>query len=86
MIKVNLLPGAAGKSNGASAVDFSALVSGATAGIKDKFLIGAVASVSIVGAIMALLVMGQQSRERTLLEREVEEIARRISDEMPITR
>jgi Tfp pilus assembly protein PilN len=70
MIKVNLLPGAAGKSNGASAVDFSALVSGATAGIKDKFLIGAVASVSIVGAVMALLVMGQQSRERTLLERE----------------
>ena len=70
MIKVNLLPGAGGKSHGASAVDFGALVSGATAGIKDKFLIGAVASVSVVGAVAALLVMGQQSRERTLMERE----------------
>ncbi len=70
MIKVNLLPGAGGKSDGASAVDFGALLSSATTGIKDKFLIGAVASVSVVGATVALLFMAQQSRERTLVERE----------------
>lgn len=70
MIKVNLLPGAGGKSDGASALDFGALVSSATAGIKDKFLIGAIASVSLVGAIVVLLFFGQQSKERTLVERE----------------
>ena len=70
MIKVNLLPGAGGKSEGGSAFDFRALVSGATAGIKDKFLIGAIASVSLVGATVALLFLGQQSKERTLVERE----------------
>ncbi len=70
MIKVNLLPGAGGKSEGASAFDFGALLSGATAGIKDKFLIGAIASVGIVGATVAVLFIGQQARERTLVERE----------------
>jgi len=70
MIEVNLLPGAAGKSDGASSFDFGALVSGATAGITDKFLIGAVASVSLVGATVTLLFLGQQSKERRLVERE----------------
>ncbi len=70
MIKVNLLPGAGGKSDGSGAFDFGGLVSTATAGIKDKFLIGAVASVSLVGATVALLFLGQQSKERTLVERE----------------
>lgn len=70
MIKVNLLPGAAGKSGGASALDFGALISGATVGIKDKFLIGTIATVSVVSATVALLFVGQLSSERTLVERE----------------
>jgi Tfp pilus assembly protein PilN len=70
MIKVNLLPGAGGKSQGASNFDFGALVSGATSGIKDKFLIGAVASVTVVGASVALLFMGQQAKQHKLLELE----------------
>ena len=70
MIKVNLLPGAGGKSDGASALDFGALITGATSGVKDKFLIGTIAAVSIIGATVALLFIGQQSRERSLVERE----------------
>jgi Tfp pilus assembly protein PilN len=70
MIKVNLLPGAGGKSDGASALDFGALISGATSGVKDKFLIGTIAAVSIIGATVALLFIGQQSREHSLVERE----------------
>lgn len=71
MITVNLLPGAGKKSSGSGAgMDVSALVSGATAGIKDKFLIGAVASVSLCVAVVSLLFMSQSARERTLVERE----------------
>ena len=70
MITVNLLPGAGGKSQGGSSFDFGALASRATAGIKDKFLIGAIASVAVVGGTVALLFFGQQSKERTLVEHE----------------
>jgi len=70
MIKVNLLPGASGKSEGGSSLDFGALVSGATAGIKDKFLIGAVASVSVTVATVALLFMSQSAKQKSLEERE----------------
>ena len=70
MIKVNLLPGAGGKSDSASNLDFGSLVSGATAGIKDKFLVSAVASVTVVGAIVAVLFMSQHSKESKLRELE----------------
>jgi Tfp pilus assembly protein PilN len=70
MIKVNLLPGAGGKSEGGASFDFGGFVSSATSGVKDKFLIGAVATVSVVVLTVALLFMGQQSKERTLVERE----------------
>ncbi len=70
MIKVNLLPGAGGKSDGGSDFDFGALLSTATAGIKDKFMIGAAATVSIVTLSMSLLYMGQAAKERALVERE----------------
>jgi Tfp pilus assembly protein PilN len=70
MIKVNLLPGAGGKSQGGSSFDFRGFVSGATSGVKDKFLIGAVATVSVVVLSVALLFMGQQSKQGTLVERE----------------
>jgi Tfp pilus assembly protein PilN len=70
MIKVNLLPGAGGSSEGARTFDVRDLLTNATAGIKDKFLIGAITTVSVVVAIVAMLFMGQQSKERALVERE----------------
>jgi Tfp pilus assembly protein PilN len=70
MIKVNLLPGAGGKSDAGSDFDFGALLSTATAGIKDKFMIGAVATISVVTLSVALLYMGQAAKERALVEHE----------------
>jgi len=70
MIEVNLLPGAGRKSSGGSDFDFGALLSTATAGIKDKFMIGAVVTVSVVTLSVALLYMGQAAKERALVERE----------------
>jgi Tfp pilus assembly protein PilN len=70
MIKVNLLPGAGGKSEGGNSFDFGALISTATAGIRDKFLVGSIATISIVTISAALLFMGQQAKERKLVERE----------------
>jgi Tfp pilus assembly protein PilN len=70
MIKVNLLPGAGGKSEGGAGFDVRGFVSNATSGVRDKFLMGAMATVSIVVLTVALLFMGQQSKERTLVERE----------------
>ena len=70
MIKVNLLPSAGRKSERGAAFDFGGFVSSATSGVKDKFLIGAVATVSVVVLTVALLFTGQQSKERTLVERE----------------
>ncbi|MEP6905406.1 MAG: PilN domain-containing protein [Gemmatimonadales bacterium] len=70
MIKVNLLPGAGGKSDGGSDFNLGALLHSATAGIRDKFMIGAVATVSVVTVSVALLYMGQAAKERGLVERE----------------
>jgi Tfp pilus assembly protein PilN len=70
MITVNLLPGSGGKSSSSPGMDFGALLSGATAGIRDKFLIGAVASVSLSVALVSLLFVSQSAKERTLVERE----------------
>jgi Tfp pilus assembly protein PilN len=70
MIKVNLLPGAGGKSDGGSDFNFGALLSSATAGIRDKFMIGAIATVSVVTLSIAMLYMGQAAKERALVERE----------------
>jgi Tfp pilus assembly protein PilN len=72
MIEVNLLPGAGagGKSEGRAGFDFGGLISSATSGVRDKFLIGAMATVSVVVLSVVLLFMGQQSNERTLVERE----------------
>jgi Tfp pilus assembly protein PilN len=70
MIKVNLLPGAGGKSDGGSDFNFGALLSSATAGIRDKFMIGAIATVSVVTLSIAMLYMGQAAKARALVERE----------------
>ncbi len=70
MIQVNLLPGAGGKSQSRSDFNVSGMFSGAAANIKDKYMIGAAVTVSSVVVAVALLWMGQSSRERILTERE----------------
>lgn len=78
MIQVNLLPGSASKSRER---DFNLLniVSGATSGIRDKYLLGALGTVSAVVLTGAFMFMEQGSRERTLVarvERAVQDSAR----------
>src|SRR5687768_17648108 len=68
MIEVNLLPGTGSRSReGASLSD---MISGATAGIRDKYMLAAVGSVGTVVAAVALMFMSQSNLERTLTERE----------------
>jgi Tfp pilus assembly protein PilN len=74
MIQVNLLPGAASHSQRGE-FDIGALLSSATAGIKDKFLLGAVGTASAVILSVGLLHVGQTSRERMLTNREVKAMA-----------
>jgi Tfp pilus assembly protein PilN len=69
MIQVNLLPGAAEKSQGRD-FNLSGLVSGAASSISDKYLVSAVGVVSATVLAVGFLFMGQSSRERTLMERE----------------
>jgi len=76
MIEVNLLPGAGGRSQSRSEFNVSGMLSGAAAGVKDKFLIGTVVTVSSIVAVVALLFMSQTARGRTLTERE----ARAVED------
>ena len=70
MIEVNLLPGAGGKSQSRSDFNLSGMISGAASSVKDKFLLGSVATVSTVVVVVALLFMSQNNRERVLTERE----------------
>ena len=79
MIEVNLLPGSGGRSQGRSDFNVSGMLSGAASGIKDKFLLGAVTTVSAIVVAVALMFMSQSNRERTLTEHErkaVEDSAR----------
>jgi Tfp pilus assembly protein PilN len=69
MIQVNLLPGAASKSRNRE-FNLAGMVSGATAGIRDKFLVGSVGIVSATVLITGFLFIGQSSRERTLMQHE----------------
>jgi len=71
MIQVNLLPGAGSRSQGRSSVDLAGMFAGATAGVRDKFLIGAVGTVSTVVLAAGFLYLGQSSKERTLVAREL---------------
>src|ERR1019366_5988165 len=70
MIEVNLLPGAGGKSQSRSDFNLSGMISGAASSVKDKFLLGSVATVSTVVVVVALLFISQNNRERVLTERE----------------
>jgi Tfp pilus assembly protein PilN len=74
MIQVNLLPGTASKSQGRE-FNVGAMLSSATAGIRDKFLMAAVVSVGTVVASIALLFMAQTNLERSLTERERQAMA-----------
>ncbi|HEX2721950.1 MAG TPA: PilN domain-containing protein, partial [Gemmatimonadaceae bacterium] len=69
MIKVNLLPGTANKSKN-SEFDVAAMFSGAASSVKDKYFLAAVGSVSSAVLVVGFLLVGQQSRERSLTERE----------------
>ncbi len=70
MIQVNLLPGAGGKSQSRSDVKLSGILSGAASSVKDKYMLGAVATVSAVVVAVGFLWMGQSNRERVLIARE----------------
>jgi len=76
MIEVNLLPGAGGKSQSRSDFNVSGMFSGAASSVKDKFFIGAVVTVSTIVAVVGLLFMSQNTRERALTARE----ARAVED------
>lgn len=74
MIQVNLLPGAASHTQRGE-FDMGALLSSATAGIKDKYLLAAVGTATSIGLAVGLMFMSQTSRERTLTAREVKAMA-----------
>jgi Tfp pilus assembly protein PilN len=79
MIEVNLLPGSSGKSQSRADFNVSGMLSGAASGVKDKFLLGTIATVAAVVVAVALMFMSQSNRERTLVEHErkaVEDSAR----------
>ena len=69
MIQVNLLPGTASRSRDRS-FDLGGMLSTATAGIRDKFMLAAVGSVGTVVLAVGILFMSQSNLERTLTERE----------------
>ncbi|MEO8576817.1 MAG: PilN domain-containing protein [Gemmatimonadales bacterium] len=69
MIQVNLLPGTSGKSQG-SDFNVSGMFSGAVSSVKDKYFLAAVGTVASTVLIGGFLFIGQQSKQRTLVERE----------------
>lgn len=71
MIRINLLPGAKRRSGGTGG-GFSARAAVASVGdqVKDKFLVGAVISVLIAGAIGAFMFTSQAKKDAELSERE----------------
>jgi Tfp pilus assembly protein PilN len=69
MIRVNLLPGSAKKSQRPD-FNLSGIVSGAASSISDKYLIACVGTVSATVLVVGFLFMGQSSRERTLVQQE----------------
>ena len=69
MIQVNLLPGTSSRSQGRS-FDLGGMISNATAGVRDKYMLAAVGSVGTVVLAVGLLFMSQSNLERSLTERE----------------
>lgn len=69
MIEVNLLPGSAARAGGRE-FNVGGMLSSATAGIRDKYMMGAVVTVGTVVASVALLLLSQSNLEGMLVERE----------------
>lgn len=69
MIQVNLLPGTPGRSRDRS-FNIGAVLSNATAGIRDKYMLAAIGSVAVVVLAVGLLFTTQSAREHALVERE----------------
>lgn len=69
MIEVNLLPGLAARAGGRE-LNVGSMLSSATAGIRDKYMMGAVVTVGTVVASVALLFLSQSNLESMLVERE----------------
>src|SRR5687768_15685122 len=71
MIEINLLPGSGKKSRGRSTgVGLSETLSGIFTKVKDPYLLGAIGSVAVSLAVVALLWLTQSARERSLVEKE----------------
>ncbi len=71
MIEINLLPGSGKKSRGRSAgIGLSETLSGIFTKVKDPYLLGAIGSVAVSLAVVALLWLTQSARERSLVEKE----------------
>lgn len=69
MIQVNLLPGNSSRSQGRE-FNLGGMIAQAIAGIRDKFMMGAIVSVGTVVASVGLLFLSQSSLEASLTERE----------------
>ena len=69
MIQVNLLPGTANRSRN-SEFNISGMLSGVLSSVHDKFLVGTVGTIAAAVLAVGFLFVGQQARERSLIERE----------------
>ena len=72
MIEINLLPGSGkkAKSRGTSGASLGATLAGLVASVKDPFLLGAAAAISIAVLLVAAMFLYQQRVDATLTERE----------------
>ena len=71
MIEINLLPGSGKKSRGRSAgIGLSETLSGIFTKVKDPYLLGAIGTVAVALAAVALLWLTQSARERSLVDKE----------------
>src|SRR5919201_1914568 len=63
MIQINLLPGAGNKTRGRSAgIDLTGVASGVLSKVKDPYLVGAVASVLVAGAVIGVMFWYQRAQ------------------------
>src|SRR5919199_1004587 len=66
MIQINLLPGAGNRTRGRSAwIDLSGVASGVLSKVKDPYLVGAVASVLVAGAVIGAMFWYQRAQSIT---------------------
>jgi len=75
MIEINLLPGAGKKARGAGAgVNVGASFATAAKGVKDPFMLLAVASIIAAGAVISMLTLRQQAVSQDLSTREQKQV------------